>query len=587
MAITANAIWETWPTSGSDTNGGGFDPSLTTNMDATLSATGGTTSAPVVTSSNYSFASGDVNAWLFIASGTNWTPGWYQITSVSAGAATINATSGQYILYNGATVQGTATGCATTSTPSSGTWAIDYSQQATAAVALTGESSAAAVVTTTSGAVSVAMVGNACYISGTGVTTQRRFIIQYNTSLTFTLDTSIGTGSALVVNVGGALNTINQAFGTTGGVGSNLFWLKNTGVAAYTITPTSPPAGVSGALTCLVGYNSLRGDQDAATSSTNMPVVQVNATASGQTCLYVSNAFCCVRNISTNAGTGSIKAAYGFYLGTTSVNGKIFAVNCYASGLTAAGFCVTGYYNSIINCYATLCTSAALGGFLISGGICSIIGCSSIANACHGFNLNSAGVGYSNFLGCVSAGNTGTSHGFYIQDSDITASPTGCIIKNCVSYNNGGDGLQFTGSGSADWSTIQNNIFASNGGYGINSVTTNYTAFNKAYSVFADYNAFYNNTAPRNNFPTGLHDVILTGNPFNLSTSTDFSLNSTAGAGAACRSAGFPGTLSGMSSTGYEDIGAIRHKDPSSAVINRITNIIVSQDPTEGVTDAA
>ena len=76
---------------GSDFNAGMFDPGSTFNN--TLSSANGTSSSPTVSASNYSFISQDVNHYLFIQSGTNWTPGWYQITGLAGTSAIVNAST--------------------------------------------------------------------------------------------------------------------------------------------------------------------------------------------------------------------------------------------------------------------------------------------------------------------------------------------------------------------------------------------------------------------------------------------------------------------------------------------------------------
>jgi hypothetical protein len=56
-------------------------------------------------------------------------------------------------------------------------------------------------------------------------------------------------------------------------------------------------------------------------------------------------------------------------------------------------------------------------------------------------------------------------------------------------------------------------------------------------------------------------DVTMTGDPFNNAASSDFSLNNTASAGAACRSAGWPGRIGALGATAgtnYMDIGALQ-----------------------------
>jgi len=59
-----------------------------------LASANGTASAPSVTSASYTFVAGDIGNDIVITSGTNWTPGTYNIVNVVAGAAVLNAAVG-------------------------------------------------------------------------------------------------------------------------------------------------------------------------------------------------------------------------------------------------------------------------------------------------------------------------------------------------------------------------------------------------------------------------------------------------------------------------------------------------------------
>ena len=50
--------------------------------------------------------------------------------------------------------------------------------------------------------------------------------------------------------------------------------------------------------------------------------------------------------------------------------------------------------------------------------------------------------------------------------------------------------------------------------------------------------------------------ITLTGSPYNNAAGGDFSLNSTAGAGAACKGAGIPSSFGGQSTSSYPSVGA-------------------------------
>ena len=116
--------------------------------------------------------------------------------------------------------------------------------------------------------------------------------------------------------------------------------------------------------------------------------------------------------------------------------------------------------------------------------------------------------------------------------------------------------------------TIRNNIFVSNGV----AITAQPLASATGLSGFASGNAFYGNTTVRVNFSYGLaSDVTLSGDPLNAPGSNDFTLNNTAGEGALCRAAGFPGALL-SGGTGYLDIGALQHQDSGGSSVTYVIN---------------
>src|SRR6202041_1034152 len=98
MALTAYCVWEVRPGSGSDTNGGGFDNSVTSpgtdysqqnSAQVTLNGTTVTAHAAGVTSTiiltGYTVATGDVGNVVPISGGTGFTAGWYTIVSGRVG----------------------------------------------------------------------------------------------------------------------------------------------------------------------------------------------------------------------------------------------------------------------------------------------------------------------------------------------------------------------------------------------------------------------------------------------------------------------------------------------------------------------
>jgi hypothetical protein len=158
---------------------------------------------------------------------------------------------------------------------------------------------------------------------------------------------------------------------------------------------------------------------------------------------------------------------------------------------------------------------------------------------------------------CVFYGNG--RHGVKNENSS-NARATWLIAESCVFHSNGGDGLLVGVPSSSLGSMLglENCVFWNNGGYGVNL-----PANNGVLLVVNRTNAYGSNTSgARNNLAAGIADVTLTGDPATNAASNLFAPNNTAGAGAALRSAGFPGTvLSGE--VGYADIGTLRHQDPA------------------------
>lgn len=193
---------------GSDFNAGMFDPGSTFNN--TLSSANGTSSSPTVSASNYSFISQDVNHYLFIQSGTNWTPGWYQITGLAGTSAIVNASTNQYIKAN--YFRGKVNGIGTSNGLNSAFWTIDYSQSA---IAVTSSLDLFVNTSTTCSSSSSpfrnSMIGN---------------------SLRINAGTNFNTGLFLITGIAGTIATLHRTIGTVSSTGGSAV----VGGAAYSVT---------------------------------------------------------------------------------------------------------------------------------------------------------------------------------------------------------------------------------------------------------------------------------------------------------------------------------------------------------------
>ena len=163
-------------------------------------ATSATGTAPVFNSASYNFVSGDVGAKLFIASGSNWIPGWYAIVSVASNKATLNATAGEAVLAPGASGGlSTVNGCATTASPTGATWTIDYSQQAAAQFSYTDLAiqSTNTELQSSGHPFGIQQVGNLVYAtSGSGFTVGWYCIQSITGGTTAVMDRAVGTASS-------------------------------------------------------------------------------------------------------------------------------------------------------------------------------------------------------------------------------------------------------------------------------------------------------------------------------------------------------------------------------------------------------
>lgn len=434
----------------------------------------------------------------------------------------------------------------------------DYSQQAAAQYALTGLTTAAANAIILSASAAADMVGNIIRITGgTNFTAGLYQITAVSVGVSITVDRNVTTaaGAAGTANIGGAVQTIGQMSTILATSNQNapgmIVWVKAEATITTGAQISFNPGGGTGANPYqLNGYTTTRGDNGQVT---------IQATAGsgfGMLSLSPSGALF-VRNFifDGNSRTGIT----GIFIN----NAFSELENCKAMNCTTSGFSFVSNDNKAFRCQAT---ANAIGFTCDFGNGANIfIECVAYANTGPGF---SAAVGL--FLRCISANNTGgSSDGF---GSALSSNSRYCILINCLAYANGRDGFRFNSSITCT-TIVQNCISYGNSGKDFQCVTN----LPHVGSLTADYNAYVTST----NWTAGAHDVTLSGDPTTAGGSNNFALNNTAGAGAACRAAGFPGVLT-IGGTGYQDIGALQHQDAGGStttyVINRnVTRLIVDE----------
>lgn len=378
MALSAGTVYEVRSTATSgNVNGGGFNPANPNGLtNLTTTAGTGNTSSPVVSSASYNFVAGDVNAWLYIQGGTNWTPGWYQIASVATNKATLSAGVGQAILVsNGRFVTNTVTGCATTGTPTGGIFMVDYSQQNAAQAAFTSLKCTSASTTLTDNLsgnkFTKVMVGNLVHITaGTNFTPGWYEIISWTNANNVVLDSSpaqsgvnatSGTGK-----VGGAIS-----LGATGsGIGDQSFSALSpstqsaqTNVFIKGNATYSPAEGIGG-FANWEGYSSIRGDRPTGSARPTInspgsatfeagPIRNLIITGLGlsgsivNTLVLVNSNQSCeyCKIINTNTALSS-----GVSTSQNSIDGTATVIGCEISCYRGAGIdCTFGFFTIIGN----------------------------------------------------------------------------------------------------------------------------------------------------------------------------------------------------------------------------------------------
>lgn len=533
MALATTTLWEVRTTGDDTNNGGAFDPGKVSAGGWTDgAATSANTSAPVFTSASYNFVAGDAGAWLFILSGTNWTPGWYKIVSVAANAATLEGTIGLAVLYTAAPAGlSTVVGCATVASPTSAKWTIDYSQQGALQVGYTDLVSAGTGLAVSSAAKPFGrhQVGNALIIlSGTNFNAGR-YVIATVAAVTFIAtvvgptNITTGAGASGVGSLGGALASPGAA-GAIATSGQGVFISGGT----YTITSatTNIAAGcyAPGAGAYTEGYQTTRCDLGTppllqASGISTFVMVTINSSNSPQA----------ITNIKVDGA--SLTSSQGFLL-VNSYGYKLQGINCTNSAFSSSTTPLT-------NCLATGCSTQPA--FIGANPV--LISCVAYSNTITGFLGSTTGY----FLRCLAYGNSGaSSDGFNIDQSGA------CV--SCTSYNNGRDGFR----GTDDATSFVNCIAEGNAAYGYSSTFG---------AVLLVNCAVFNNTSGATSLSATLNPIrnpgAITGTAtfFVDAAGGNFALNTTAGGGALARAAGLGLPLGG---TSYLDLGAIQHADPAA-----------------------
>jgi hypothetical protein len=485
MAVGTGTVWELRAgATAANVNGGGFNPG-NANFPTDLVATTANTASPVITSASYNFVAGDAGAWLYIKSGTNWLPGWYQIASVSSGAATLNADVGQAIVTDstkGAPTPkyglNTVAGCASVASPSSGTWGVDYSQQSAAQFHATDLASGGVntSITSATNPFGVNMVGNVIHITAGTSWTQGWYEIVSVSGSTATTDRSVG-GTSLsggTYYTGGAISlgssTTNQTdtnfFSGTHipSAGGNRFFVQNGSFSPQAITVAG---GAVGLPHVLEGYNSTRGDAPTGSSRPTLSMsanaltlglynyvvnLYITGTNTGGNGVLIGSSNCTVRNCKVfNTSTTANKNA--IYLGSDMLVADTEAVSYRGYAIEASGAARA----ALFGCYVH---DSNIGIYYLGGGLlvidCIVESCvSSAINPASG-NSNSLLVIGCTLVGSYGAGSTPTGTGINMTGGATNAS---LWVFNCniIGFATGISGYASNASAISDWNNYYGN----------------------------------------------------------------------------------------------------------------------------------
>ncbi len=505
------AYWYEVRTDGNILNSGGFD--VDAGFASDLITSTGSSIYPIVSTPTYAFNSADVGSYLYIytsASGL-WITGFYAISGLSGTAAIIDARQNQYFQRNRPAGPSQQSGVGKSNLLTTGRWAIDRTQSATAWTSISNDlfiTNANTRVGSNNYLFTNADIGNSIRIQpSAGFGTGSLQGVYHITGIAGTLAIlnaspgGIGTAGG-TWTLGGAVNNPNFI---TIAIQSGGAWMKNGTYDTGT--------GITiGDRIFFYGYNAIRGDNP---KGDDRPLIR--AIAPNIRLLFTSNGAAIMNHFSFLRFSGN---GFTNVLGPTYGNSRNQISYCKVSN------CVTGFINPSHAqfCEAYDCSVGFSAGELYG---CVAVGCTNtgfssglreINSNCIAINCNTA------FSGCDSnyanniAYNCSTG---YFQTSQSCAY-VNCIAVGCTQF-----GFRNTNSWTTRYvgcATFGNTADALNGGY-----------------VFLD-------------------DVTMcTQNPFVDPNNYDFRLNDLPGGGALIKSLGGLGSIVNMPlSTSFEDPGVVQ-----------------------------
>lgn len=358
--------------------------------------------------------------------------------------------------------------------------------------------------------------------AGAGCTVQRVQIVSQVAGVA-TFDKSLGVAASTCTgDLGGGLATVGLAVSLS--VTSNQIYVQT---GTYTLTSTIALGNGSPNNIVIEGYNTVHGDLGTrpliTTATDNTPLF---TTSSSISATYIFSNIS-LSNTAAVRSTGVQSAPAG------SAASTVYFFSCLFDGFSKA---VTGTITRVVNArfYDSEVKNSTTNGF-------------------EGYGLVTLYNSYfHDNVGTLKTSTAGTP----TVVRSLLVNGTG----HCVEFANGGTFLESTvalcssngiTTNATGILTYQNNIV-----YGITGVALQGGVGCCSSNSYFRSNCVGGNGTDRVRIPVGTGDVAPAADPFTNSAGGDFSLNNTAGAGAICRAAGFPGVFPGGTTTGYLDIGA-------------------------------
>jgi hypothetical protein len=384
-------------------------------------------------------------------------------------------------------------------------------------------------LTSSAHAFTSAEVGNIINITGgTGFTTGRYQVVSVAAGVA-TMDRAVGTTSSTggTGNLGGAVASLAGAPFVAG----NTIYIKGT-LTVTAATTLSISATVSVGPITFNGYSTARDDGTRATWTTATNSVNLLEFTACQGYVF--------KNIEMSSTAGTPGDA--LHAKTSNNSGGIVIDNCLIHGWNRGiqGDFITDWaFTSLVIARTRIYSCVSHG--VLNTGATVLLGCYIHDNGGDGIRVSNAGGprGITLLWRCVVKSNTGKGLND-LQDAQLNAATSAAfsLIIECDILNNGSDNVKVSRSSNPAGLVIYNSIIDAAGGYGANS---DQVGFGMMLLGAIAWRA--NTTADTNNIAKSASDVTLTGDPFTARASDDFTLNSTAGAGAACKSIGLPATF--------------------------------------------